>query len=248
MQQKPLSEKTIVDNVLKWETGQINIDNCRIPTTDNLGGGALSGSFSGSGGWDRPWRHNEELIKQKTKEAKDRVKKAQNLGRWPANVIFDEEQSKYLDVKTGDVSYGNKSGGYKYNNNEYKVEGFVKSCKPKQPSNYGDSGGQSRFYNNIDIDPDYDVFYYNGKQMSEREKYNTHPTLKPLKLMELLVKLITPPNGIVLDPFQGSGTTQLQCINNNFNYILIELNKEYVEIQEKRIEECKNKSGQQQLF
>lgn len=66
--------------------------------------------------------------------------------------------------------------------------------------------------------------------------------------MELLVKLITPPNGIVLDPFQGSGTTQLQCINNNFNYILIELNKEYVKIQERRIEECKNRSGQQKLF
>ena len=51
--------------------------------------------------------------------------------------------------------------------------------------------------------------------------------------MELLVKLITPPDGIVLDPFQGSGTTQLQRINNNFTYVLIALNKEYVEIQEK---------------
>ena len=239
MQQKPLSEKTIVDNVLTWNTGQINVGQNKIPLKqeDNKDLRIINRNMRSQ---DDGWGYNDAN--------QDKVSVLNPEGRYPQNVIFDEEQSKYLDKKTGNVSYGNKSGGYKYNNNEYKVEGFVKSCKPKQPSNYGDSGGQSRFYNNIDIDPDYDVFYYNGKQISEREKYNNHPTLKPLKLMELLVKLITPPNGIVLDPFQGSGTTQLQCINNNFNYILIELNKEYVEIQEKRIEECKNKSGQQQLF
>ena len=321
MQQKPLSEKTIVDNVLTWNTGQINVGQNKIPLKqeDNKDLRIINRNMRSQ---DDGWGYNDTN--------QDKVSVLNPEGRYPQNVIFDEDSSKYLDEKTGNVSYGNKSGGYKYDNNEYKVEGFVKSCKPKQPSNYGDSGGQSRFYNvvplddtqndnipeqqgrypqniifdkqqgkyldkktgiltsgklhqgtirqnnrriynyqksdivenstygdsggqsrfynNIDIDPDYDVFYYNGKQISEREKYNNHPTLKPLKLMELLVKLITPPNGIVLDIFQGSGTTQLQCINNNFNYILIELNKEYVEIQEKRIEECKNKSGQQQLF
>jgi site-specific DNA-methyltransferase (adenine-specific) len=64
---------------------------------------------------------------------------------------------------------------------------------------------------------------------------NTHPTVKPIKLMEYLVKMITPPGGVVLDPFAGSGTTLIAAKTQGFNYIGIELTPEYVEIAEARL-------------
>jgi site-specific DNA-methyltransferase (adenine-specific) len=66
---------------------------------------------------------------------------------------------------------------------------------------------------------------------------NNHPTVKPIKLMEYLVRLVTPKNGICLDPFMGSGTTAVACINTNRRFIGIELEPEYVEIANKRIQE-----------
>jgi len=185
---KPISEKNIAENVLKWGTGGINIDDCRIPTTDNLGGGALSGSFSGSDGWDRPWRHNEEVIKQKTKEAENKVKKAQNLGRWPANFIHDGSEE-------------------------------VLRLFPEDNSN-----SAARF------------FYCAKASSKERGENNNHPTVKPLTLMQYLVRLVTPPNAIVLDPFAGSGSTLIAAMREGFKYIGIELNEEYIEIVEKRLQ------------
>jgi site-specific DNA-methyltransferase (adenine-specific) len=66
-------------------------------------------------------------------------------------------------------------------------------------------------------------------------KKNHHPTVKPIKLMEYLITLVTPPNGIVLDPFIGSGTTAIACIRTNRNYIGFELSEEYCKIANKRI-------------
>ncbi len=125
---KPLSEKTIADNVLKWGTGGINIDDCRIPTNDKLGGGALTGSFSASEGWDRPWRHDEDVIKEKVQETKLKVAKAESLGRFPANVIFDEEAAAMLDEQQEGVSrffYCAKASG-----SERTMGGKVKNNHP----------------------------------------------------------------------------------------------------------------------
>lgn len=241
MQQKPLSTKTIVDNVLKWGTGQINIEQNKIPLKqeDNKDLRIITRNARNqvAGKYGYGFNVNKS----------DKVSVLQATGRFPQNLIFDVEQSKYLDSKVGVLTSGKlKSGQIRQNKrnvyNSQKPDVIMREYQ-------GDSGGQSRFFNIVDIDPDYDVFYYNGKQISEREKYNNHPTLKPLKLIELLVKLVTPPNGIVLDPFGGSGTTQLQCIQNNFNYILIEINSEYVDIQNKRIaqyKELKQKENKQQ--
>ena len=65
---------------------------------------------------------------------------------------------------------------------------------------------------------------------------NIHPTIKPVALMRYLVRMITPPNGIVLDPFNGSGTTGVACKVEGFNYVGIELDAEYCKISEARIE------------
>ena len=77
-------------------------------------------------------------------------------------------------------------------------------------------------------------------------KKNHHPTVKPIKLMEYLITLITPPNGIVLDPFFGSGTTGIAAVNLGFNYIGFELDKEYYRIATERIVKHKAQNGYKQ--
>jgi len=69
---------------------------------------------------------------------------------------------------------------------------------------------------------------------------NFHPTVKPIKLMAYLCKLITPPNGIILDPFMGSGTTGIAAISNGFRFVGIERESEYVEIAARRIENAED--------
>lgn len=97
MARKPLSEKSVADNVIEWGTGGINIDDSRIPTNDNLGGGATNGSVLDIEGFDRPWMHDEEKMKGFGEKMKQKVEHAQTLGRFPANIIFDEEAGKLLD-------------------------------------------------------------------------------------------------------------------------------------------------------
>ncbi len=87
------------------------------------------------------------------------------------------------------------------------------------------SGGASRF------------FYCAKASRKERGKKNNHPTVKPIALMCYLVRLITPPRGIILDPFIGSGTTALAALDENFRCIGIDNNKDYLEIVQQRVEE-----------
>ena len=79
------------------------------------------------------------------------------------------------------------------------------------------------------------IFYIAKASKSERGTGNTHPTVKPVKLMRYLVRLITPPGGTVLDPFAGSGTTLLAAEREGFDSIGIEMNPEYCEIIRKRM-------------
>lgn len=214
---KPLSEKTVANNVLKWGTGGLNIDDCRISTDNevitNHSRGAESAKSKGIYG---------DSKKQKTHQTK-----GQQKGRFPANLILDESMGSILDEQNGIVTYGNKKGGYTYSDKEYEVAGFIKNVRPKSPSNYGDSGGVSRY------------FYCAKASKKERGEGNTHPTVKPLSLMRYLCSLVTPPNGIVLDPFLGSGTTAASCIDLGFNFIGFDFEKEYVAISNKRIREHK---------
>ena len=82
----------------------------------------------------------------------------------------------------------------------------------------------------------------------DTEDRNCHPTVKPIKLMQYLVRLVTPPEGIVLDPFMGSGTTGCACAEVEREFIGIEKEDEYIEIAKRRIEHWKNKEKQHELF
>jgi len=99
-----------------------------------------------------------------------------------------------------------------------------------------DKGGASRF------------FYCAKSSKSERDlgcenkKRNNHPTVKPLKLMEYLIKLVTPKGGIVLDPFIGSGTTAIACLKLNKSFVGIEREDEYIQIANARIKPFLNQT------
>ena len=214
MARKPLSEKTIAENVLKNGTGGINIDDCRIGSDEELGRFQVDGNgpLSPKHGFN-----NNSMSKG------DKFIEGNSNGRFPANIIFDEEAGKILDEQSG-KSKTKKGIPYEYKDNEYEVEGFINNIKPNSPSNYNDGGGASRF------------FYCPKVSKTERGDGNVHPTVKPIKLMEYLITLVTPKNGIVLEPFMGSGSTGIAAKNLGMSFIGIEREEEYFEIAKQRIE------------
>jgi len=87
---KPLSEPSVIENIQKWGCGALNIDGTRIATSDKLGGGGEKRSdFQGKDGWDRPWMHDPEKQEQFAAGMRERVKHAETLGRWPANLVLE---------------------------------------------------------------------------------------------------------------------------------------------------------------
>lgn len=107
---------------------------------------------------------------------------------------------------------------------------------------HADSGGASRFFPTFEWDPELDVPFFYCAKAAKRERNaglgdarNTHPTVKPIKLMRWLCKLVTPPGGLIVDPFLGSGTTGCAAIDAGFAFIGIEREAEYLEIAARRI-------------
>ena len=206
---KPISEKTIADNVLKWGTGGINIDGCRVGWKDER---------DRKNGWRASPSKDDENEYSSFKSGS--FGKQNEQGRFPANVILDEEAGQMLDEQSG---FSRSSSGGTSTGRNFGQDYDDKSFKNLPRTGYNDSGGASRF------------FYCAKASKKERGEGNNHPTVKPVKLIEYLITLITPPNGIVLDPFLGSGTTAIACINTNRNYIGFELDKQYYDIAKNRI-------------
>ena len=93
---KPLTG-TVAANVLEHGAGALNIDACRVPTTDKLSGGHASAGQQMSDGWRRPWMDDPDAVKANIERSRASVAKSESLGRWPANVVLDESQSAELD-------------------------------------------------------------------------------------------------------------------------------------------------------
>lgn len=142
---------------------------------------------------------------------------ATSLGRWPANVILDESQAEALDAQSGEsLSRVGKPRGAD------SGEGWGMTATG---SEYDDQGGASRF------------FYVAKADSSERVRVDgiAHSTVKPLTLMRWLVRLVTPPGGVVLEPFAGSGTTVEACILEGFRCVAIEREETYLPLIRQRI-------------
>lgn len=220
---KPLAG-TVAANVLEHGTGALNIDGCRVATSDSLNGGRIS---TKSDGWDRPWKHDPEAVAAAHERGAAAVAKAEELGRWPTNVVLDDTQAVELDRQSGERTSGVLAAHHTRNPKEAGILGAYGSADGER--GYGDTGGASRFF---------PTFRYEAKApASERPKVNgtAHPTVKPLDLMRWLVRLVTPPGGTVLEPFAGSGTTVEACVIEGFKCIAIEKTDEYLPLTVARI-------------
>jgi DNA modification methylase len=247
---KPLSEKTVAQNVLKWGTGAINIDKSRIPVDpevdDMLRETTRVGRQKGS-----DWEKNSGF-----KNENNKFTGVPEEGRWPANFIHDgseEVTSLFPYSKSGAMKKA-----YKYTNNGYSLGKPTGETKQIHDAN---EGSASRFFycakvsskernEGLDDLEDKMVGMSNGAQIHGegydkgqgiglnvvKSMKNHHPTVKPIKLMSYLCNLITPPNGIVLDPFMGSGSTGIAAIKEGFDFIGMEMDEQYFEIAIKRIE------------
>jgi len=214
---KPLSEKTVVANILKWGVGGINIDDCRIKyTKDNPPIPQLAQGKTKINS-DKSMYGGNSLLKSKTKCAVG----GSLDGRFPANFIHDGSQEVvelFPNTKAG-VAVRHNSGGNTFGGENKKP--------PMDDIGYGDSGSAARF------------FYCAKASKSERDRgceRNNHPTVKPLALMKYLVKLISREGQTVLDPFMGSGTTGVAAKELGRSFIGIEISPKYFEIAKRRID------------
>ena len=218
---KPL-DGTVANNVLAHGVGGLNIDACRVPSDTPIPSHhGTSGAAGVTMGKYRDYVPGSETAAS--------VENVQTAGRFPANVLLDEHAAKEMDKQSGVL----KSGGG--NKGPRSSSWFTSNSPNVDDVRNPDSGGASRFF---------PVFKYQAKApkkerpVIEREDGTKiqHPTVKPLKLMEWLVTLITPEGGTVLDPFAGTGTTLQAATNKGFRPIGIEADTDYIQLIHQRLE------------
>jgi DNA modification methylase len=276
---KPLSEKTVAENCLKWGIGGLNIDACRIESKDGV----------------PIFKHRKEKSCNcygDGKNGSNRTGEKDFSGRFPSNLIHDNSEEVRECFPSPHGAGSKREAGTAKQENTKSI--FLKDKgSPGNGIRFGDSGNASRFFKSCPFDDeDIDVlrlFYCAKASQSERNAgledlsdnkrfqqgnysqspvcsvcsktfngtndhdacgdntmiykskeenkvvKNNHPTVKPVALMQYLVRLITPPKGICLDPFAGSGTTGVACVDEGFDYILIDSEEQYCTIAEKRI-------------
>lgn len=226
-------EGTVAGNVLKYGTGGLNVDGCRVEGVKDVPAsprraaqGPAFGDLSRDPGTGSGW---DPLA-----------------GRWPPNILFTHHPGcqpedcaggcpvAELDRQSGVLTSGKNpvkmvSGGDREGN---RGAAYGTESRPAGTPMifYGDTGGASRFY---------PCFRYAPKAPS-RERPRTedgvmHPTVKPVALMRWLVRLVVPPGGRVLDPFAGTGTTGQACQQEGVSYVLIEALEEYVRLIRSRL-------------
>lgn len=207
MARKPL-EGTVVDTVLKYGTGGINIDECRVPTEEAVVVHSPAGKTLYDSGH------------------KDLGTWVNNKGRFPANFIHDGSD-EVLALFPDSNGSGHARTLHRSAKPELEGWGMNKQSADAVELRDAGSGSAARF------------FYCAKASKKEKGKENTHPTVKPIKLMKYLVKLVAPKGALVLDPFMGSGTTGVAALQVGCRFLGIEKEKEYFDIAEKRLKDAK---------
>jgi len=240
---------TVASNVLEWGTGGINIDKSRVEAT-----------AEDMGDWDRFQGHqNKNTIRKNMLEFRDanfegRIDNGVNpQGRFPANIIHDgseEVLAVFPDSKgfyrpnIKNKSYAGATFGGGQVSQQYNDQGsasrFFYCAKPsKSERNTGLEGFEEKRSGSMVGNVNDGNFLTGSGNPREGTNANFHPTVKAIKLMSYLCNLITPPKGIILDPFMGSGSTGVSAVTEGFHFIGIELDKDYFEIAKARIENAK---------
>ena len=232
---------TVAENVLTHGTGGLNIDGSRIGT-DTERGNRYNGKPPLGGKTDHHGGGREDVWQVKA-------------GRWPSNVILDEYSAELLDEQSGERK-GFSGGGNKNTGFRSQLVGGKASGKDLEVQYYGDTGGASRFFyvakaskrdrnEGLEDLPEVGSKRYGDRNAGSLPQQtpqgevitkNFHPTVKPTDLMRYLIKLVTPPGGVVLDPFTGSGSTGKAAILEGFRFIGCELTEDYIPIIKGRLD------------
>ncbi len=265
-------EGMVAVNVKRYGTGGLNIEGTRRGYIDEedkaaaLSGDAFKRKDFSDKGWSRPWMNDPEKVAAINAAAKERAQS----GRWPANVLLSPEAAEELDKQTGKSKsrIGEPRSGK-------HGSGWGMSATG---SEYDDFGGASRFFPVFKYEPkasreERDLglrslpVRTSGELTGRKDGSdglkspragagrtglgggrNTHPTVKPIDLMRWLVRLVTPPDGLVLDPFMGSGSTGAAAVLEAMNFAGIEEDPESFKIAELRIKYWKKIEVQKDLF
>ena len=189
---------TVAANVLQHGTGAINIDGCRIASDEVITNHARSG--------------DAVVLFGANKAQETHQSAGQALGRWPANIIHDgsdEVVAAFPDLHGAGAARGEPGGG------EFKSEtGWGGIGSGNKGFRIGDECSAARFF-------------YTAKADADDRLGSKHPTVKPVDLMQWLVRLVTPKNGLCLDPFAGTGTTAEACYREGMRCMLVERETEY---------------------
>ena len=240
---KPL-EGTVANNVLTFGTGGLNIDGSRVAHLSEADrasatpqGKVTSNKMAGSA----PDTENAGRV--------DVERPDTSQGRFPANFIHDGSDEVV-------ALFPSSKAPKPYVGKEYDETSMFGIGGVNHHSEYGDSGSAARFFycakaskrdrneglDGFEAKRDHDgrkdggVGGDNPRNRTNNAKLNHHPTVKPTSLMQYLVRLVTPPNGIVLDPFMGSGSTGKACAYEGFDFVGIDQSAEYVAIAQARID------------
>jgi DNA modification methylase len=259
---KPLAERTVAANVLEWGTGAINVDGCRVGHDEPLGPSAhgMAGKQAGIMG-KTVLRHRDNtgpapqgrwpanLILSYPEDEYDAD------GNLLPNPGKDEVLAGFPVTTSGALNAGHKQGAGSFG----KIGGetilrdyggdtgsaarfFYVAKSSKRDRDEGCEGlplrGKNEVYGNgLNTATKLDPALHTVESVANRpQRNNHHPTVKPTALMQYLCRLITPPGGLVLDPFMGSGSTGKGAILEGFRFIGIEQDAEYIEIARRRIE------------
>jgi len=211
---KPLSEKSVALNVLKWGTGGINIDESRI-------------KFESDDDFYNPTigRFPANIIHDGSDEVTRLFPESNATNR--KNIVIRKEDSS---------SFGGKAG-QQFSRNEFGDSGsaarffYCAKADKKERNKYLDGVEEKQVNDGRKNQDSIDCPQQRGLTFRK----NFHPTVKPVDLMVYLIKLVSRENALVLDPFIGSGTTAVACKYNNRNFIGFEKSREYCDIANKRL-------------
>lgn len=232
---------TVSANVMTHGTGGLNIDGCRVTTDEQIKGG--------SGGLLSHQRDNTEYPGSDWEPSE--------LGRWPANLVHDgsdEVLAAFPDAK-------GQQGDLKETGRARPSSGRFGDMAPPSPhkARIETSKSAARFFYCAKASKSDRNYGLSGEDIASTElvgreqgsaginnpragagrtsgSKNPHPTVKPIALMEWLVKLVTPVGGMTLDPFMGSGSTGIAAVKNGYRFVGIEMDEKYFQISRQRIE------------
>lgn len=210
---KPISEGTVAANVERWGTGALHVDACRIETNGEENPSIARRNGATSHLSDRPARETEaegRIVSRQSEASYRAARSGEASGRFPANIAHDAS----AEVMAGFPDDAGAFAPVRGTEPSAIVSNVYGARNRPAAHHHGDSGTAARFF-------------YSPKADDDDRLGSKHPTVKPVELKQWLLRLITPPNGLVLDCFAGTGTTAEAAYREGMSCILVEAEPEY---------------------